>query len=87
MAVLPSKQRVAIYRRYFMGETQAEVATKLRVDQATVSRLESKALATLKASLGGSTNPAPTARSHEVWLRSVESDINSRPHYAQTRYR
>jgi RNA polymerase sigma factor (sigma-70 family) len=84
---LDSRSKAIIYRRYFMGETQDELAAKLKVTQARISQLESKALATLKASLGGSTNPAPTARSHEVWLRSVESDINSRPHYAQTRYR
>ena len=87
MSLLPPKQKVAIYRRYFLGETQQEVAAHMRLSQQRIAQLESTALATLKATIGGTSNPAPTAHSHEVWLRSVEADRDCQPHYAQTRYR
>lgn len=87
MAQLEPKAKVVIYRHYFLGETQAEIADKLKLTQGRVSQIETQALATLKALIGGTSNPAPTAHSHEVWLRSVEADRDCHPHYAQTRYR
>ncbi|MBQ3112673.1 MAG: sigma-70 family RNA polymerase sigma factor [Firmicutes bacterium] len=51
LAKLPPRQAYLLRRRYLEERTQAEVAAELSVSQAQVSRLEKRALATLRAEL------------------------------------
>lgn len=41
---LDERQKTIIYKRYFLDETQMEIASDLDISQAQVSRLEKSAL-------------------------------------------
>jgi RNA polymerase sigma factor (sigma-70 family) len=82
LAQLTPLERVAIKRQYWLGQTQAEIAHDMYRSQPTISRLLQSAHENLKRIMS-----TPSVADHNTWLRSVEADINSRPHYAQTRYR
>lgn len=51
LSALDADQKRLVYERYTMGRSQREVAEKLGVSQMTVSRMEKKALQTLRAFL------------------------------------
>ncbi len=53
---LDTNMKAIIEGRFFRGQTQQEIAKKLHVSQAHVSRLEKKALLILRQILQGSTN-------------------------------
>lgn len=48
LANLRERERGVIYRRYFVGRTQTELANDLHISQAQVSRIESSALENIK---------------------------------------
>lgn len=55
VAALPGRFRLVIQRRYVDGSTQAEVGREIGLSQAQVSRIEHRALASLRRILRGAT--------------------------------
>ena len=56
---LPAKERQLIYMRYFQDMTQAQIAGKLGISQAQVSRMEKKILRQMRMERSDkNTNPA-----------------------------
>ena len=51
MAKLPERERNILYLRFFKGQTQSEIATKLGISQMHVSRLLNRTLAQLREAL------------------------------------
>lgn len=51
MAKLPERERDILYLRFFKGQTQSEIASKLGISQMHVSRLLNRTLATLREAL------------------------------------
>ncbi|MDE2424692.1 MAG: SigB/SigF/SigG family RNA polymerase sigma factor [Elusimicrobia bacterium] len=63
-AALPERQRTVLYLRFYDDLKQTDIARKLGISQMHVSRLQSKALETLKAVMGKPSNRAvPGGRS------------------------
>jgi RNA polymerase sigma factor (sigma-70 family) len=82
LAQLTPLERVALKRLYWLGQTQQEIAHDTHRSQPTISRLLTTAHENLKRIMS-----QPSQADHASWLRSVESDYHSQPHYAQTRYK
>ena len=48
MKKLDSRQKMIINKRFFLGETQTEIAQSLGISQAQISRLEKSAIQTIR---------------------------------------
>ncbi len=57
-ATLDPRERVVIYLRYFKDQSQVEIARRLNVSQMSISRLQQRAVAKLRAALFGKTPPS-----------------------------